>query len=588
MPTLKLKEHHSQTTQDSEFSPPNHWWLDRKSSEDIWYFKADNHSTLSSFTVNWTSEIVKNEEPDLGRWAHWREYAQRLVEAMMESDLTNVTKPITLAVYAREVRSICLWFCFTNRLHHITDVTKEHVTLYEERIRESQCTVNHALTKLHILNLMWKLKEEVGSGLEFMPYHHGKLKPKAKRIGVPGKRTKTIPPNAFFGLLDKVLQEVEGADQWIRKLDRYLEIKAQHGSNSSYYYQQEESESSAVLFKRIRVLYASAIVAILSLTAMRKHEATVLKYSDAISALDKGTLEGTEHKTSHTETGKHTQRPLPKEGEKALRVIVELTKHTRSAVEDSERLLLRLPFQHSVSSKKNASYHLNTRVLYNLFNELSEYVSLDYSLRPHMFRRAFAMIWTWRFEIGDLDYLSRFLYHNSQLFTEIYVDDPDVYDFLPEEMQRYTARVFEQAFLGNNEMKGGIENVISKYRRLIRQKVNVLDPETVSIFVAKMMEKFNYRVIPNADGYCFMSNARGSRAKCSTDGVNPDYANRNEKHCSGCPNFGIDTSRVGYWERRRDAHQAVLNNSEDKLMMDASHKGVQRAERIISMFKEVN
>jgi len=588
MDTTQLKNNTSQLTSDSKIQPPNHWWLERNSDENIWYLKPDNHSTISSFTVHWQPAAVEQEQPDLGRWLQWKRYAQRLVEVIMESDKTDVTKSITLASYAREVRSICLWLCFANRLHHISCVTREHVTLYEEYIKELRITVNSVSTKLHILNMMWKLKDEVGTGLDFIPYHAGKLTAKAKRLGVPGKRTKTIPPEAFFYLLDKVLYEVEGADRWIGKLDSYIKIKADHGWNASTHYKKEHSESSTVLFRRLRVIYASAIVVILSLTAMRKHEATVLKYSDAISALDEATLNGTEHKTSHTETGKPTRRPLPEEGRKALKVIIELTKYTRAKIGKSERLFLRLPLQHSVGGNKTASYHLTTKVMYNLFDKLSKDVALDYSLRPHMLRRAFAMIWTWRFEIGDLDYLSRFLLHNNHLFTEIYVDDPDVYDFLPEEMQRYTARVFEQAFMGENDLKAGIENTVSRYRRLIRQKVSVIEPETVNIFITKIIDKFNYQVIPNADGYCFMSSARKSRAKCSTDGVNPDYANRNEALCSGCPNFGVDTSRLSYWEKRKDAHKAVLSSSEDELMQDASRVGVKRAERIISMFKEVD
>ena len=78
-----------------------------------------------------------------------------------------------------------------------------------------------------------------------------------------------------------------------------------------------------------------------------------------------------------------------------------------------------------------------------------------------------------------------------------------------------------------------------------------------------------------------------SRAKCSTDGFNPDYSNRNEEYCSGCPNFGVDAPRSKYWEKRRDAHEAVQFSSSDKLMVEASKKGVKRAERIIGMFKEV-
>jgi len=197
------------------------------------------------------------------------------------------------------------------------------------------------------------------------------------------------------------------------------------------------------------------------------------------------------------------------------------------------------------------------------------------------------MIWTWRFEIGDLDYLSRFLYHNTNLFTEIYVDDPDVYDFLPEEMQRYTAKVFEQAFLGEKNMEGGIKTALSRYQRLIEQKIKVIEPELINIFIDKIIKKFNYQVIPNADGYCFMSTGRGLRAKCSTDGKTPNFANRSERTCSSCPNFGVDEGHIEYWIKRKDAHQIVLNNSKDQLMIDSARRAVQRIENIISMFKNV-
>tara|TARA_R110001583_G_C5662133_1_gene409754 strand:+ start:3433 stop:5199 length:1767 start_codon:yes stop_codon:yes gene_type:complete len=587
MQTLKLNKHHEQLTPEVKIVTPEFWWLKNKSDADNWFFQPDDHSALSAFTVRWTPNNVGAEELELGRWTQWKEYAQSLVVAIMESDLTNVTKTVTLASYAREVRAICMWFCFTHRMQHISDVTREHIELYEEHIKASEHTSNNAISKLNTLNMMWKLKDYIGSGLNFLPYHNGQLGPKAKRLGTPGKRTKTIPPNEFFSLLDKVLIEVEGADKWLRKLECYVALKATYGFNCSWHYKKMFGESSEVLFQRIRVIYASAIVIILSLTAMRKHEATVLKYSDAIKALVEPTLGGTEHKTSHTATGKTTTRPLPKEGIKALKVIIELTKHQRDKATDPERLLLRLPFQHCVSGDTTASEYVNSRVLYHMFDTLTKEASLNYSLRPHMLRRAFAMIWTWRFEIGDLEHLARFLYHNNHLFTEIYVDDPDVYDFLPEEMQRYTAKVFEQAFLGDNDIKGGVGKLISRYKRLLRQKVSVIEPETVGVFVAKMIDRFNYRVIPNADGYCFMSNGRGSRAKCSTDGFNPDYSNRNEEYCSGCPNFGVDAPRSKYWEKRRDAHEAVQFSSSDKLMVEASKKGVKRAERIIGMFKEV-
>ena len=84
-----------------------------------------------------------------------------------------------------------------------------------------------------------------------------------------------------------------------------------------------------------------------------------------------------------------------------------------------------------------------------------------------------------------------------------------------------------------------------------------------------------------------MAKGRGFRAKCSTDGQNPNYANRNEKHCSSCPNFGVDKSRVEYWTARKNAHQIVTEKSSDEMLIKASREGIAIAEKIIALFKDV-
>lgn len=563
----------------------DYWWLEPRSNSQTWFLKPDSNANSSHFTIAWSADVVDIEQPILAKWNYWRGYAQRLCVAIMESDQTNVTKTSSLANYAREVRAACLFFCFNFRLNSISDFTRDHCDLYEEHIKILDLKVNTVITKLLVINLMWKLRAEIGVGLSFCPYHAGKLKKRAKKIGSPNRPTATIPPESFFELLDTAISEVEGADKWTAKLDDYLELKAARGSGYAKDYKKKYGESSRILFNKVRVIYASAIIVILSFTAMRKHEATSLTYTDAVDCvLNDNALRGLEHKTSHTQTGKRTKRELPEEGRQALQIIFDLTKHIRTITSSHERLLLRLPFQHSVNANGTPCDYMSPKTLYDLLDTFVSEKSIEYRLRPHMLRRAFAMVWTWRFELGDMEHLSRFLQHNSQLFTEMYINDPDVYDYLPDEAKRFTANILEKAFLGEKEIKGGISNVIVRYQRLIRGKITLLEPHLVRLFVKKMMEKFNYLAIANADGYCFISKGRGHKAKCSTDGINPDYTNRNEKYCSGCPNFGVDDARVEYWEERKQAHQAVLKSSEDEIMIEASRQGIQRAERIIQMF----
>ncbi|MBB1304158.1 MULTISPECIES: tyrosine-type recombinase/integrase [unclassified Pseudoalteromonas] len=563
----------------------NFWWIE-SNNEHVWYLRKDNHTAPSSFTLNWEPQTFFAAGQDISSWFYWKLYAQKLVITIMESDKTNDLKPITLCTYGRQVREICEYFCFVNRLHNIQDVKKVHVESYEQYILGLKINSSSIETKLYILNLMWILNEDVGTGLNFLPYHAGTIKKISKKLGKRGKHTETIPPKEFFRILDCSISEVENSKPWLLKLDSYIQMKAKYPNKVSRAYMKRYSESSNILLKKIEVIYASAIVVLFSLTAMRKHEATVLRYDDVLYMLENDSdLVGRVHKTSKTETGKETKRPLPEEGRNALHVICELSKYTRAKDQDDERLLLRLPYKHSVSPLNNSHNYLTTNVLYKLYDNLVNHLGLDYKLRPHMLRKAFAMIWCWRYEIGDLEYLSKFLFHNSYEFTKAYIEDADTYKFLPEQTQQYTHEIFEQALSGKTIIKGAAGKLISKYQQLLAHKVQVLDANTLDIFIKKLLSKFNYQVTPNADGYCFMSDSRSSRAKCSTNGRDADYTNRSEKHCFTCQNFGVSEANVSYWERRKEAHLNVSKNTKDQLLFKAASEGVKRAESVIKMFE---
>ena len=66
MQTNKSKTIPSQITPDYNIDPANLWWLESNSNADKWLLKPDNHSDLSSFTVNWELELVSS----IGDGAH--------------------------------------------------------------------------------------------------------------------------------------------------------------------------------------------------------------------------------------------------------------------------------------------------------------------------------------------------------------------------------------------------------------------------------------------------------------------------------------------------------------------------------------
>ncbi|WP_084286497.1 tyrosine-type recombinase/integrase [Halomonas halodenitrificans] len=563
------------------------WWLDADSTPDKWRLKQMVPGSSSSyFTVNWPPVSRDITPASAHRWKWWQGYSQRLACSIMESDKTDVSKTSTLSIYCREVRAIAEWFCFSCGLSSVQEVNRKHIDAYEQYLSNAGLAVNTVSLKLSVLSYMFTLSREVGDGLVFSPYMND-ITGVAKKIGRKGQHTKTIFPKHFLGLIDFALEKVADSERVIDLLGGYLAV----GENVSRRIRGRKVEaqlgvSVAQLKKEVRLLYCSAILVIMALTAMRKHEASSISYDDAIASISsEGYISGVVHKTAGTQTGQRTSRPVPKEVINSLSIIVELTNKTRAVSSNSDRLLLDLPFGYGIRKGEKHDDTISTNKLYKLFDFFSEEAGFDCKLRPHMMRRAFSMMWSWRFDVGDLEYLSSILYHNDYRYTKSYVDDEDVEEFLDSGVREYTHDYLERVLVGDVSVVGGINSTLRKYKRIFHAKFHLISPDRVSDFVDSVVARHKYRVIPNADGYCFINPGRGSRAKCSSNGRKEDYSNRSEVTCASCPNFGVDSTRREYWMRRRDAHIKVMSYHEHEkgLMYEAASEGAKRAEGIVRL-----
>jgi len=191
-------------------------------------------------------------------------------------------------------------------------------------------------------------------------------------------------------------------------------------------------------------------------------------------------------------------------------------------------------------------------------------------------------MWAWRFETGDLHYLSKLLYHNGYEFTTAYTEDEDVWEFMPEEMKQMTHDLFEKMLAGEKRVVSGFSRTIERYKKLLQANVTIVTPEQISDFVDLLIERSGYIVTPAADGYCFMNLLRASRAKCSINGEFPDYANRDENLCSQCSNFGVTDDRKQYWQIRFDAHKKTFENARTKELKDVAKKGMSLTMRMLN------
>lgn len=113
-----------------------------------------------------------------------------------------------------------------------------------------------------------------------------------------------------------------------------------------------------------------------------------------------------------------------------------------------------------------------------------------------MFRRAYAMLWTWRFEIGDLEgILSLMLKHNSTSFTKKYTDDEDVWQFMGETEQDLAFDLLNRAFQGKIIISGQISETLERYSRLIQAKSKLLDSTDIADFVEEFIQTNDMRIV---------------------------------------------------------------------------------------------
>lgn len=324
------------------------------------------------------------------------------------------------------------------------------------------------------------------------------------------------------------------------------------------------------------------------LLAERKHELSLNKEIDVVELLNKDLdiLIGQEKKTAGTVTGKQTERAVIQEVKDALAVILEITSYTKKKSDNIETILLKLPFGHSANGVGEKSYYLTTQALYVVLEHFAKSAKFNrVKLRPHMFRRAYSMLWTWRFEIGDLDDLSQMLKHNSTYFTEKYVHDEEAWKFIGDTERDLAFDILNRAFQGKILLSGEISETLERYSRLIQAKSKFLDAVAIADFVNEFIQINDMHIVAHSDGYCFIAKQGIEAALCRTDGIGLDPVKRKDVLCVKCPNFSIDNSRRAYWEKRISLHQEVIDSSNNRKLIETSKAFILDAKNMLSSIK---
>ena len=572
---------------DEKLVQRNTPWLLNNYEDDVWKLKPHIHSDDNSrYTVNWNIFDINEYIGVFNRWDYWKSAAKELAYWIMNAPTNKCKTTSSLANFCRSIREIYEWLCFERKCFSLSEVKQEDITSFIEHVAAKKLTESTVLNKLIVISYVYSHRKYLSESFTFNPFKSKKITALAKAYSIENGHTPTLYPQEIFGLLNHALKLVKESKLTLQLFDKYMKIHSDtsmaHRSMYLRFFKLTGVKSSD-LQRQVRALYGAAITIILILLAERKHELSLTKEEDVIDLLNKDLdiLVGLEMKTAGTITGKKTERAVIQEVKDALNVILELTKYTKEKSR-LETILLKLPFSHSVNGTGEKSFYLTTNGLYMVLRYFANSAKFNrVDLRPHMFRRAYAMLWTWRYEIGDLEELRLMLKHNSLNFTQKYTDDENVWEFMGKNEQDLAFDLLNRAFQRKIVVAGKMSETLERYSRIIQAKSTLLDAVTIADHIDDIIINTGLRVVAHADGFCFINHTSLENALCRTEGIGLDPVKRKDTICMKCPNFATDNSRKSYWEKRIKLHQEVVESSKNEQLIEGSKQFIKKAEKIL-------
>ena len=572
---------------DEKLVQKNTPWLLNNYEDDVWKLKPHIHSDDNSrYTVNWNIFDINEYIGVFNRWDYWKSAAKELAYWIMNAPTNKCKTTSSLANFCRSIREIYEWLCFERKCFSLSEVKQEDITSFIEHVAAKKLTESTVLNKLIVISYVYSHRKYLSESFTFNPFKSKKITALAKAYSIENGHTPTLYPQEIFGLLNHALKLVKESKLTLQLFDKYMKIHSDtsmaHRSMYLRFFKLTGVKSSD-LQRQVRALYGAAITIILILLAERKHELSLTKEEDVIDLLNKDLdiLVGLEMKTAGTITGKKTERAVIQEVKDALNVILELTKYTKEK-SGLETILLKLPFSHSVNGTGEKSFYLTTNGLYMVLRYFANSAKFNrVDLRPHMFRRAYAMLWTWRYEIGDLEELRLMLKHNSLNFTQKYTDDENVWEFMGKNEQDLAFDLLNRAFQRKIVVAGKMSETLERYSRIIQAKSTLLDAVTIADHIDDIIINTGLRVVAHADGFCFINHTSLENALCRTEGIGLDPVKRKDTICMNCPNFATDNSRKPYWEKRIKLHQVVVESSKNEQLIEGSKQFIKKAEKIL-------
>lgn len=449
-----------------------------------------------------------------------------------------------------------------------------------DELDEEVVTTQHLGRFLLPFDYLYRHRRYLNDAIQFTPFPASSIRIEANKLGRAASRTRTIPVKQAATLIERSIRWVidyspalldlkDYADSLFDSKDEFLsqkmEVKIQSialpnsvigspfpiliGMKMPLTYECQDEVAQGVMLRQgmtlqlaLNYLLTACATVIAAFSGRRAAEILGLKagcieYDEA----EKPWMKVFIYKTLQSEA----IIPIPEVVAAAVKVLERLSNRARAATDTPYVFQFNIPGTNVCQWLGSDRYPVFTLGKYlrrfGYFIDVPELADGSrWEFRPHQFRRFFAILYIWIYELGDWGALSYHLRHFSLEKTRRYASDEELGHIIAIANRGHTAEVLANAVLGRSQISG-MEGVRLKEfaRRLyvrMNQRMQVVPERKFVQRLMRFVERADVSLQALPWGYCAGTSVVENKLfNCaSSKAIEPDRSAATISTCKDC------------------------------------------------------
>ena len=478
----------------------------------------------------------------------------------------------------------------------------------------------HLARCLEVFNYLYVHRRYLDDTLLFKPFVGTSVSKKAQAIGARVGRTRSIPIKQGITMIERsvrwvidyapqLLEISEKVNQIFRtsssstraSLCQELLFASRSGQDlrcspwplngivrtqTEYEFLSFEKRNGISLRQAMLFLQTACAVVIAAFSARRAAEITSLKAGCIKQHNSNIWLTIFIHKTLQAED----TVPVPEIVKEAVSVLEKISAKARSDRGDDR--LFQFSSEYASWSADTISGKLSSNIEdFGFYLDIPKWKGELWQFKAHQFRRFFAILYVYIYDLGDFGVLSYYLRHFNPEMTRHYIRDDELGQILSDVKREQAVSIIYNAALGNSRVSGKMGNRLvaaaQRLREQMAKRLTVVSEDRLVQKIERMLQMQQLELHATPWGYCAVKRAKEAPCIITDDSVGEmDFSRAHAGICRACDYSMRTPEFVPLWEKTRSQHLSIASsNTVPRILRTASERCVSDLNALIEESK---